>query len=121
MRTYFKATILFFTMTFSPTSYAENSITCQCSWDKAKPINVIVNPAKGTATRDDGGSIYNIIKITKYAVWLEVSKPYNQFGMAIQMIQRSEGTNKKAGKWVDVVMNMDGTVLPVDGGVCWEQ
>lgn len=92
-----------------------------CTWQNEKPIKITVNPSKGIATRDDGGSKYNVIKITKYAVWLEVSQPKNQAGIAIQMIQRGEAVNNKAGKWVDVVMSMNGTVSPIAGGVCWEK
>lgn len=92
-----------------------------CSWDNNKPIDILVTPSLGIATRSDGGKDYQIIKITKWAVWLEVYEPNNQAGLKIQMIQRAEATNGKGGKWVDVVHSVTGNVSPIVGGTCWEK
>ena len=96
--------------------HAQGSIVFQCTWDSNKPINISVDPSNKTATRDDGGLNYSVIKLTKYAVWLVVTEPTNQVGMKMQMIQQGEAVNNKAGKWVDVVFSMSGSVSPIEGG-----
>ena len=112
----------------SAPAIAEETLTFQCSWDEKKPIEIKVNASSGIATRNDGGLSYNVIKITMYAVWLEVKEPSNPTGMKIQMIQRGkavqrdgEPINERAGKWVDVAFSMTGTISPIDGGKCWEK
>jgi hypothetical protein len=93
----------------------------QCSWDDSKPILITVDTTNKTAKRDDGGSKYNVVKVTPYVVWLSIVDPENQAGLAIQMIQRSAAVDGKAGKWVDVVQSMTGRVSEIDGGKCWER
>lgn len=100
---------------------AAESITFSCSWDNNKPIEIFVTPINGEATRSDGGKKYEIIKITKWAIWLEVFEPMNQGSLKIQMIERAESANGKGGKWIDIVHSISGNVSPIVGGVCWEK
>jgi hypothetical protein len=106
---------------FSLSANASELITFSCSWDNNSPINIFVTPANGEATRSDGGRNYEIIKITKWALWLEVYEPNNQAGLKIQMIERAESTNGKGGKWIDIVHSISGNVSPIVGGICWEK
>ena len=77
-------------------------------------------PSRASASRSDGGSEYKIIKLTKYAVWLEVMEPNNVSALKIQMIQRSKAVAGKAGKWIEVVYPFTGNGSPIEGGICWE-
>jgi hypothetical protein len=101
-------------------------ILFQCSWNDERPINIRVDTMIGKATRDDGGKSYTVIKATKWAVWLMVDEPENVAGMKFQMIQRAaavrpdNSSSSPAGKWIDVVTAMTGSVSPIDGGRCWE-
>ena len=106
---------------FSLKTNANDSINFSCSWDNNQPVDVLVTPASGEATRSDSGKKYKIIKITKWDVWLEVFEPNNEAGLKIQMIERAESTNGKGGKWVDVVHSISGNVSPIIGGICWEK
>jgi hypothetical protein len=47
----------------------------------------------------------------------------NVAGVVVQMMVRPEalGDRNAAGKWVDVVMAITGSVSPIGGGVCWER
>ena len=103
-------------------------IRFQCSWDDQRPINIRVDTTTMKGTRDDGGKSYTVIKATKWAVWLMVDEPENVAGMKLQMIQRADAvrpdkapTSNPAGKWVDIVSSMTGSVSPIDGGKCWEE
>lgn len=112
---------LVFGVVFSFNASASDSIEFSCSWDNNQPINILVTPINGEAVRNDGGKKYKVIKITKWAVWLEVFEPNKQAGLKIQMIERAESANGKGGKWVDVVHSISGSVSAIVGGICWER
>ncbi len=101
--------------------YAKDKIIFDCSWDNNKPIQITVDPSLGIATRNDGGKNYKIIKISKYAVWLEVVEPNNYVNLKVQMLERSAASNKKVGRWVDTIHYLNGTTSSISGGVCWER
>lgn len=105
----------------SNTVYAKDKIIFDCSWDNNKPIQITVDPSLGIATRGDGGKNYKIIKISKYAVWLEIVEPKNPISLKVQMLQRGSATNKKAGNWVDIVTSTSGITSSINGGLCWER
>ena len=100
----------------------------QCSWNDARPINIRVDTTTKEATRDDGGTTYTVMKVTRFGVWLMIDEPGNVSGLKLQMIQRPEAIKpanapvdwSKAGKWVDIVTSTTGMVSPIDGGKCWE-
>ena len=89
-----------------------------CSWEDRDLIEISVDTNTNTATRDDGGQNYVVLKLTDVALWLAVYESRNQYGLAIQMIERSRSPG---GLWLDVIIASTGTVSPIAGGVCWEQ
>jgi hypothetical protein len=93
------------------------SLKFNCSWDNNAPVEIIVNPSNGSATRSDGGKPYEIIKLTDYVLWLSIVDPVNQMGLSTQMIQRAASTDGKSGKWIDVAHSVTGRVSSIDGGL----
>tara|TARA_R100001369_G_scaffold91690_1_gene133711 strand:- start:383 stop:766 length:384 start_codon:yes stop_codon:yes gene_type:complete len=105
---------------FSPTILAEEIMKFSCSWEKAKPINITVDLKNRVGSRDDGGMNYRILKVTPYALWMEVVDPIDEWKFKIQMIEvPTDGA--KAGRWVDTVHSTTGWVSSIDGGVCWKK
>ena len=114
------ARITSFLMLLIPGVSFADQIEFTCTWNEAKPITISIDTEKRIGSRSDGGSAYEVIKVTDYVVWLSIVDPKNQMGLATQMIQRRKATNGKAGKWLDVVHSVTGAVSPIDGGICWE-
>jgi len=62
-------------------------------------------------------------------VLLAVDDPENKMGAAIQMIQRRAAVKpygsgadwNGSGKWLDLVISVNGVVSPIPGGRCWEK
>ncbi|GAB1265135.1 hypothetical protein NBRC116493_13400 [Aurantivibrio infirmus] len=113
--------VVFSSLVFPSLSYGEGLIKFTCSWEEAKPIEIVIDTEKKIGTRSDGGKNYSVIKITDYAIWLKVNEPENIMALATQMIERSKPNGNKAGKWVDTVLSVSGAVSPLNGGICWEQ
>jgi hypothetical protein len=109
-------------MVFAPTANA-SVLSFQCSWDQKAPITISVDTNTMTASRDDGGKPYRVVKVSKWGVWLLVDEPANVAGAAVQMIVRPAALAgpDSAGKWIDVVIGITGAVSPIDGGMCWEK
>lgn len=109
-------------MILAPAANAE-VLSFQCSWDQKAPLRIAVDTGAMTASRDDGGTSYRVIKVSKWGVWLLVDQPSNVAGAAVQMIERSSDFDdpSRPGKWVDVIIAITGSVSPIDGGVCWER
>lgn len=110
---------------------ASDKITFLCSWDEDAPIMIGVDLVNMTATRNDGGSPYTVIKLTKWGVWLQVDQPDNAVAAAVQFIQRGafitpdskpKDQPYDAGSWTDVILSVSGGgVSAIRGGICWEQ
>lgn len=123
----FRALIIILCLFISDSASAE-TIKFTCSWDKNKPFEIVVDTNSAKATRNDGGFDYNLIKSTKWGVWLLVNEPQNISSAAIQFIQRKEAIKpdnspeswNKSGKWVDIVSTITGGASAIDGGECWE-
>jgi hypothetical protein len=119
------AIALFWALWQAPALAASSApIVFLCSWENRTPIEITVDPQTMTASRNDGGLPYEVLKITAWGVWLEVFEPDNVAGMAVQMIERRDYEGADAslpGKWVDVVIAITGAVTPIDGGQCWQR
>lgn len=98
-------------------------LSFQCSWGQKAPLTIAVDTSSMSASRDDGGSPYSVIKVSKWGVWLLVDQPSNVIGAAVQMIERSSAFDDPGspGKWVDVIISITGSVSPIEGGKCWER
>ncbi|WP_202322423.1 hypothetical protein [Mesorhizobium sp. 113-3-9] len=114
--------VLLFAAVVTPAANAE-VLSFQCSWDEKAPMAIAVDTGTMSASRDDGGSPYRVIKVSKWGVWLLVDQPSNVAGAAVQMIERSSAFDDPSGpgKWVDVIISITGSVSPIEGGKCWER
>ena len=112
-------------------AWPAGAIDFLCSWDNDAPIVISVDPEKMTATRNDGGSSYTVIKLTKWGVWLQVDQPDNMVAAAVQFIQRGAFITPDSkpkeqpydgGLWTYVILSVSrGGVSAIPGGICWEQ
>jgi hypothetical protein len=116
----FWMSLFLYLLLHSSSSAAGDLIRFICIWGEGRPIEILVDARRKTATRSDGGLSYDIIKVTNYAVWLAVAEPKNQMDLKWQMIQRRRASNGKAGLWQDIVQSVKGDISPINGGKCWE-
>ncbi|MGO4838037.1 hypothetical protein AB4144_37905, partial [Rhizobiaceae sp. 2RAB30] len=102
--------LLSFTVPLATTAARADALSFQCSWENRAPIHIAIDTTTMTASRDDGGHRYRVIKISPWAVWLLVDQPDNVAAAAVHMIERSSSFDdrEKAGKWVDVLINAGG-------------
>ncbi|RWO19070.1 hypothetical protein [Mesorhizobium sp.] len=114
--------VLLCAVVLASTAHAE-VLSFQCSWDQRAPLRIEVDTSTMSASRDDGGTPYRVIKVSKWGVWLLVDQPSNVIAAAVQMIERSSGFDDPSGpgKWVDVSISITGSVSPIEGGKCWER
>ena len=114
-------------MALAPQNVVADEFDFRCIWNNQGQINITVDPEAGTATRDDGGLPYKVIKVTKWAVFLAVDEPNNVAGLAIQTIQRAEAVQRdgdaqdqtRPGLWTDTVLSVSGNANAISGGQCW--
>lgn len=92
-----------------------------CSWNGDEPNLLTVSEKSQTASLGQKKNMYKVLKITEYAVWLMIDEPTTSSGISIHMVQRAFSTNNKSGKWIDIVSNYKGDVVPIDAGICWEK
>jgi hypothetical protein len=122
------AIALFCTGAFWPASSKAEQIVFQCrsdqsgSYEKA-PITITVDDTSKTASRNDSGLSYRLIKLSLMAVWMLVDDPGNHGAAAIQMIQRSSifADASAGGRWIEFTINLTGRLSRVRTGLCWEQ
>ena len=118
MQRFFVGTCSLLLTLCASTGMAE-TISFLCSWDEQKPIGISVDTSSMTATRNDGGYGYNVLKVSSGGVWLVVDNPASIDLAAIQMIERA---GQNGGKWVDITTSAtSGFVSAIVGGRCWEQ
>ncbi len=78
----------------------------ECSWGKSPVVGVLVDSESMVASADGGTREFDVVKLTKDAVWLAVREGYDPSKLTVQMIRR-DTTSK-----VSIV----GTVLDADSG-----
>ncbi|WP_131802610.1 hypothetical protein [Limimaricola pyoseonensis] len=98
------------------TAVCADELTFRCNWGQGDPFEIVIDQSSSSATRSDGGSTYDVLKIHPEAVWLRVRAPFSN-DLAVQVIERRE---YGAGRWADVVIAADGTVSSVSDGQCRE-
>ncbi|RWK61956.1 hypothetical protein [Mesorhizobium sp.] len=106
-----------------PSAANAEVLSFQCSWNQKAPLTITVDTSSMSALRDDGGTPYRVVKVSKWGVWLLVNQPNNVVVATVQMIERSSAFDDpgRPGKWVDVFIAITGSVSPIEGGVCWER
>ena len=119
---------LFCTVAFWPVSARAGQLVFHCRSDQSSshetaPITITVDDTSMTASRNDSGQSYRVIKLSLMAVWMLVDDPDNHGAAAIQMIQRSSifSDPNAGGRWIEFIINLTGRLSSINRGRCWEQ
>lgn len=87
--------IVFFA-TMAASSVHAQSVHFECAWDHESSCNLVIDSKIMVASVDGGIREFDVIKLSKEAVWLAAREAYNPSKLTLHMIQRNTSTPRKS-------------------------
>ncbi|WP_170335693.1 hypothetical protein [Ruegeria arenilitoris] len=93
------------------------NVYLKCTWDYKSSFEIVVDSETMVASVDGGIREYDVIKVSKEAVWLAEQQAYNPSKLTLQMIPRNTSEPVRVQM---LTMNSDKSFSQSNSGRCIE-